>query len=581
MISAYERRIIRRAVKLLNINRRQFIWSIFAGVMTLVCTTGLAAVSAWLIARASQMPVVSVLAVAATTVRAFGASKPVFRYLRQIASHNVALYGMSHLRSTLYDTLADSRIDSVTQIRRGDLLARTGRDVTSVGDIVVRALMPIYVALFSCLATVAIIAYFSWPAALLLSVCLMLSGVIGPAIAVLGARNAERNQSGDRSELAAHCLTMLESAEELRVAGRLSHMNRTLEQIEQRIFNNRDASARPMAICTAIESIAMLLAVVGSLVIGSHQLSSGTLAPVELAIITLVPLAAFEATSQVGPAMVQLVRSAAAAQRILALLDGSIPENYTTADTATTEEKGLVAHNVHIGWPDSESIAGPISLKVHKGRSLAIVGPSGIGKTTLLYTLAGLLTPKSGSVTLEGKEVSRIPRDAVSTSLVLTAEDSHIFATTVVENIRVARPDITDEEATDLLHRAGLGAWLGELPEGIHTLLGTDATTMSGGERRRLLLARALASSAHYILLDEPAEHLDGETADSLIRDLLKAGGDKTIVLVTHRLTPLIYADSVVVLSHTEGKVSVAATGSHEELLDILPDYRWSLQQEM
>ena len=124
---------IRRATRLLGISKMGFFLSVLAGSAGLMCSVGLAAISAWLIARASQMPPVLDLAVAATSVRALGVGKAVFRYLNQIAAHRVALYGMANLRSNVYDSLADSPTDVVTSIRRGDLLARTGRDVDSGG----------------------------------------------------------------------------------------------------------------------------------------------------------------------------------------------------------------------------------------------------------------------------------------------------------------------------------------------------------------------------------------------------------------------------------------------------------------
>ena len=596
-----ERSAVRRTLTLLSIDRAGFLRSVAAGTLTLFCTVGLAAVSAWLIARASQLPLVATLALATTSVRAFGASKPVFRYFRQVAGHRVALYGMSNLRYEAYARLADAPIGTVASIRRGDILARTGRDVTAVGDLVVRALEPIAVAVASSLVSVGIVACFSPLSAAALAACLLASCLLGPLPAMRGARLAERSQVEDRAELAALSLTMLESASELRVSGRLSAMEESARRAERRIFANRDAAARPTAYAGAVDALALGAATVAAILIGSAELAAGSLAPVE-------------ATQPLGQAAVQLVRSAAAGERILALLDTASGEPIgesasRAAETPDPERRGqgrtpaadgrpdsrgrghsaapgLHARSLTVGWPDGPVVAGPFDIDVPRGGTLAVVGPSGIGKTTLLYTLAGLIRPRSGHVRLDGREVCDIPREEVSSTLVLTAEDAHVFATTVLENLRVARPDVTEEEAVELLDRAGLGGWLGDLPEGIHTLLGADATTMSGGERRRLLFARALASPADYLLLDEPAEHLDSDTADALVADLLAAGKaprerERTVVLVTHRLTPLWQADRVILLSEEDGRVRVAAAGKHEELANLIPDYRWSLRQEL
>ena len=338
-------------------------------------------------------------------------------------------------------------------------------------------------------------------------------------------------------------------------------------------------------------------------------MAGGALTPVELAIVALVPLAAFEAVDPLGEAAVQLVRSAAASKRILDLLDGaqaadpaeSTPASsganadvakpgaathrtagsFAASSPAETETaaESLVAKGLVIGWPGGPELSAPIDLAVGRGSSLAVVGPSGIGKTTLLYTLAGMLEPKAGSVLLGGRPVHLIPRAEVSTSLTLTAEDAHLFATSILENLRVARRDVSEEEAAGLLVKAGLGPWLAELPDGVHTVLGSEATTVSGGERRRLLLARALASAADFLLIDEPAEHLDGETADALIRDLAATEG-KTVILVSHRLAALEGVDSVVVLDKVGEKARVLAQGAHDELAASLPAYRWSLSRE-
>ncbi|MCF2707105.1 thiol reductant ABC exporter subunit CydC [Arcanobacterium haemolyticum] len=579
-VTRTERRAVKRAIELLEINRAQFLWSVLAGSAGLACSVGLAAVSAWLIAKASQMPPVLDLAVAATSVRALGVGKAVFRYLNRIASHNVALYGMSSLRTSVYEALADSPTDVVTSVRRGDLLARTGKDIDTVGDLVVRSLQPTAVAIVVSLISVLIVALLSPIIGLILLVGLLISGLIAPMVAMRGVRSSEKAQVNDRANLAATSLAILESASELRISGRLAAMESAAQETEHKIFRNRDQAAKPNALAAALDVGAMALAVAGALIVGTQQVGAGTLDPLALAVVVLTPLAAFEATQVMPMAAIQLVRSARASERIVALLDAASHEHNVPARPDDLHEDGLVIDNLTIGWPDGPDVAGPLSMSIQRGENLAIVGPSGIGKSTLLYTLAGMLHPHEGHVRLDGREISYLPRAEVSRTLTLTAEDAHIFETTVLENIRVARGDVTVEEAEALLAKVGLGSWLAELPDGVNTMLGSDAATVSGGERRRLLLARALASQADFLLLDEPGEHLDPETADTLIRDLLTVDEDRTVILVTHRLAPLDAADRIIVLAHENGATRIAAAGTHDELRALLPDYRWSAERE-
>ncbi|MDD7384938.1 MAG: thiol reductant ABC exporter subunit CydC [Actinomycetaceae bacterium] len=628
VLSARQRRAVHRAIQELAINPTQFILAVLFGAGALGFSVALSAVSAWLIARASQMPSVAVLSIATVGVRFFGIGRPLFRYLNRIATHKVALYGMAHLRTRVYSVLAESPTDVVTSLSRGDLLTRTGRDVDSVGNLVVRGLQPAATAVLVCLISVVTVGILSPAIGVVLLLCLLLAGVAGPYMAMRGSAAAERSQLADRAELATTALTVLESADELYVSGRHRSLDEARARTERRIAADRDFSAKPMALAQAVSLAAMGIVELAAVLIGTHAVASGALTGVQLAVVVLTPLASFEATDALAKAGIQLVESAAAAERIMVLFDAATsthsvedPEptppahvhstsaesvanadaysstgvrrsaelhastDLTPAPTIDDSREGLIVNNVMIGWPGYPDIAGPLSIDIHRGETLAIVGPSGIGKTTLLFTLAGMLPPKSGHVYLDGQEVSTMQRAQVSQTLSLTAEDAHVFATSVIENIRVARSDVTEQEAEQLLGQAGLGAWLAQLPDGVHTQIAQDSANISGGERRRLLLARALASPAEFLLLDEPGEHIDPETADALIRDLLHSGEQpgrnrRTVILVTHRLTPLDAADRVIVLSQVDGHTRITATGSHEELIRTLPEYRFATGQE-
>ncbi len=581
-----ERRALRRAIKLLGINKKRFTLAVLFGSGAVGSGVGLGAVSAWLIARAAQLPPVLDLSVAATSVRVFGIGKAVFRYLQRISSHWVALMGMASVRACVYDALADSTTDVVSSIRRGDLLARTGSDVDELGNVVVKSLQPICVAGIVSVISVGIVALYSLPISAILTVCLLTAGIIAPYCAMLGGRRAEIDQVQHRATLNTTALSLLDNCAELRVNGQLAAMEAAHDRIEADIHRSRNSSARPVALATAIDTCAMGIAVIGALALGTIQVGSGTLSTVGLVVCTLTPLAAFEATQSLPQAAVQLIRSARAAARLMEILDRAHSASAPEHDTRPCTEPILLARNLTFGWPNHASVGSIDSLELTPGKTIAIVGHSGIGKSTLLYTLSGMLAPQYGSVQLSGRDAYRLDRAEVSRELILTAEDAHIFNTTVLENIRVARADVTADEARDLLERAGLGSWLDALPDGVHTILGSESSSISGGERRRLLLARCLASRAHFLLLDEPGEHLDAKTADALISDLLKAGGDdRGVIVVTHRLSALAAADEVLIIGRTPddppaSPAHVTARGTHEHLIATVPEYAWAVAQE-
>ncbi len=557
-----------RAVRLLEVPRGRVVVAVLAGSLGLGSAVALSAVSAWLIARASQMPPVMYLTVATVAVRALGISRGVLRYLERLASHDVALRGMATLRERLYARLADADPAAVLALRRGDLLARVGADVDAVGDVVVRGLLPMGVAAVVSVGSAVLVGVFLPSAGVALAVCLTLAGVGGPWWAARSARAAEERSADARADLSAAALTVLDAAPELVVTGRLAPALAAVREADGRLAAATDDAARPAAGAAAVQPLATGLAVLAALVLGIPAATSGALAPVELAVVVLTPLAAFEAVSLLPMAAVTLLRSRHAARRVLALMAAPPLPGADAApapDAAGPVAGTLVAADVTCGWPGREPVLTGLDLAVGRGRSVAVVGPSGVGKTTLLLTLAGLLEPVAGAVTAGGCAPHALARADAARRVALTAEDAHVFDTTVLENLRVARGDVTPAEAAEALDRVGLGAWVGALPRGLDTPVGANATRLSGGERRRLLLARALLGPGDVLLLDEPTEHIDAGAAD-LLRGLLDGSltSGRGVVVVTHRLDGLAAADEVVVL---DGTGTVRARGRHEALL--------------
>lgn len=607
---------LRRAVRLLDVDPRRFALAVALGTGALGSAIALAAVAAWLIARASQMPPVLELSVATVAVRAFGVGRGVLRYLERIASHEVALRGMTTLRTTVYSRLAAGRPEAALRVRRGDLLARMGADVDAVGDVVVRGLLPAAVAAVLGVGTSVVMGLFLPAAGLVLAACLVLAGVVAPLLAARAARSTELRAAEARADMTATALGLLDDAGPLTVAGRAPDELATLTAADRRIARAVDAGATPSALATAVGTLAQGIAVLGALAFGIPAVGAGVLSPVELAVIVLTPLAAFEAASALPAAAVQVERSRAAAARILALLDDAgehdvppsddvvvtgdpRPDETSRATGRETMEPGtppsagwsetstdstgtvLRAERLDCGWTGRPVAVEGLDLEVRPGRSVAVVGASGSGKTTALLTLAGLLEPRGGQVTVDGVPIERLGRAERVSAVVVTTEDAHVFGTTVLENLRVARGDLDAATAREALDRVGLGTWLAALPEGLDTMLGSDGRTVSGGERRRLLLARALVGPARILLVDEPAEHLDPATADELVTALLTdprdlAGEPRGVVVATHRLAPLAAADEVVLLR--DGRV--AARGTHAQLL-AGSGYREALEREL
>lgn len=560
---------LKLAFRLLQMNRWRIVLAVIMGSITLLAALGLAGLSAWLIARTWQKPLVASITLAVTAVRGLGVSRGAFRYFDRLASHNVALGGLVNARENIYNHLAEGDPSVVLKMRKGDFLARLGSDVDDVGDLIVRAIIPAFVAIVLDVVAIVWMSILSPWAGLVMAVALLLAGVLVPWLSARAAVAAEEGKSEADHDLYADTVTIVDHAPELAVGGRLEGVLRSAEEAGERSLQQEDKSAIPNAFASAIAPVATWVTVLACLLIGiilyaqngmGVSVAETTLMqPTTLLVMLLLPLSAFEASDQLPTAAVQYVRSRASLRRLRELLTPARDRSGTRVPRYT--EPGVPAvtvENLTCGW-DGKPIIEPLDFAVEPGERLIVVGPSGIGKTTLLSTIAGLIPPTSGTSTINGVEATTAEEESLRQAVAVFPEDAHIFDTTVLENLHVIKPDLDEEGAAQVLHQVGLGKWLENLEKGVHTKLVGGAEAVSGGERRRLLLARAVLAQRPVTLLDEPTEHLDAEDMKVMMGRILETGdlfdANQAIVVVTHVLPDNLPADvRVVELEPTEDR---------------------------
>ncbi|MGH3468865.1 MAG: ATP-binding cassette domain-containing protein, partial [Thermocrispum sp.] len=208
---------------------------------------------------------------------------------------------------------------------------------------------------------------------------------------------------------------------------------------------------------------------------------------------------------------------------------------------------------VRAAWtPDGPTAVGPLDLDLPPWHRLGVVGPSGSGKSTLVAVLTRALDPRTGCVTLDGVDLRDLPLDDVRGVVGVVDDDPHLFGTTLAENVRFARPGADDAAVALALRDARLGEWVESLPDGLNTRLGDGGSAVSGGERARIALARVLLANRPVVVLDEPTAHLDTDTAEAVLGDLLAATTGRTVVLVGHRTEAFGRLDAVLDLSPPE-----------------------------
>ncbi|RPK78840.1 ATP-binding/permease protein CydD [Streptomyces sp. ADI97-07] len=524
--------------------------ALLLGSLAVGSSVGLMAVSGWLISRASEQPPVLYLMVAVTATRAFGTGRAVFRYAERLVSHDAVLRMLAELRVAVYRGLERIAPAGLRTTRRGDLLSRLVSDVDALQDYWLRWLLPAGTALAVGTAAVGFTGWLLPEAGAVLAVGLLLAGVGVPLVSGACARHAERRLAPARSALAVRVADLLAGTAELTVAGALPARKELVRGADAALTRIASRAATATALGGGLSALLCGLTVVGAAAVALPAVYDGRLAGVELAVVVLTPLAAFEAVTGLPLAVQYRQRIKRSAERVYEVLDAPVPvrEPATPAETPGTPfplaVRGLSARYEGAGHDALASV----DLTLTAGKRVAVVGPSGSGKTTLAQVLLRFLDAREGTYRLGGVEASALDGDTVRTFVGLCAQDAHVFDSSIRENLRLARTGATDDELRDALAGARLLSWVQSLPDGLDTPVGEHGARLSGGQRQRLALARALLADFPVLVLDEPAEHLDLATADALTADLLAATRGRTTVLITHRLAGLDAVDEILVL---------------------------------
>lgn len=504
-----------------GVRRRDLILPILVGSVTLLSALSLTVLSGWLITRAWQMPPVLDLAVAITAVRALGISRAVFRYLDRLVSHRLALSALTTLRSRLFTSLAGDVSGRGHLLTRGGGLVALVTDAERVTDLIVRSIVPRGVALLVSSAAVLGAGLLHPLAGLVLGLGFLVTGVLIPRLAVRSALSARRAEAVDDWSVALD--EVLDNRVEFEAAGLGEQRIRVGALASARSSDAQVAAERPLAPAAAAEAWTTGLAAAFILAIGAVTYTGD---PTWLGMMIMLPLAAFESHGQLASAAIHAHEAAGAEKRLTELMTGA------SGASASGDVPGL-----HLSARDLRCVFGDRTWNVDlpPGGRLVVRGHSGCGKTTLLLTLAGLVPPRAGQVTLGGRDLTEINQEKLRETVRLHTEDEWIFATTIRENLRVANPDVSDDTMRKVLLAVGLGSWAQD--PGL--LLADGAGSLSSGQRRRLLLARALCSDAPVLLLDEPTAHIAAEDAAALLRMLLDGPlpgtrAQRSVVIVTH-----------------------------------------------
>ena len=511
---------------------------------------GLLATSGYLISRAAQRPDIMALGVAIAAVRALAIARAALRYGERLVSHDLAFRTLADLRRRFFARLVPLVPGGLPGVGRADLLSRFVADVDRLQDLYLRAIAPVAVALVAGGASV-LIAFLMAPAAgAVLAAGLLAGGIAVPWLTRAAARAAGRRQAAGRAALTTTVVEAAGGAAEIAMAGRehdwIERADRQGERLAR--IQRRDALAGGLAggLLTAVTG----LTAAGVALVAIPAVRHDQLAGVLLAAVILLSMASFEAVRPLAAAAAGIDACAAAAGRIEDVLDAPVAVADPVAPADLPPGGALELRGVRFRFGDGAPwLLDGADLRLMPGRALALVGPSGCGKTTLAELLVRFRDPMEGDVSLGGVAVRDAAQDDLRAAVCLGAQDAHLFAGTVAENLALARPGATEPELVRALSRVGLGPWLVSLPDGLATSVGEHGARVSGGQRRRIAAARLLLSPARFLIADEPAAHLDAVGAAALMGELAdEARAGRGVLVITHEPHGLERFDEVLTL---------------------------------
>jgi len=554
-----------RLIRLARPLRGRLALGVAAGAAATGCAVALLATSGFLLARASQHPSIVAITGAVVAVRAFSVGRGVFRYGERLGTHDVAFRVLADMRALVYRRLERLAPAGLRAFRSGDLLARLVSDIDSVQDLFIRGLAPPLAAALVGAGAVAACLLILVPAAGVLAAGLLLGGIAVPLVSVAVDRRARRRTSPARGQLAASLANLLAGSADLHAFGAEQAGLERASAVDAELTGLARRSAGAAGLGSGLGSLTAGLTMWAVLVLGVGAVGSGTLSRVPLAVLTLTALAAFEAVTGLPAAALQLGQAQTSARRLCAVLDAPdpVPEP-PRALPAPAPPVTVSLRSASVRYqPDGPLALDGLDLDLAPGRRVALVGPNGAGKSTVAALLLRFCDLSAGTAQLCGHDLASYDADDVRAVIGGCPQDTHIFPGTIAANLRLARPAATDDDLAEAASRARLLPWIRSLPQGFNTQAGAGGAAVSGGERQRIALARALLADPPVLILDEPTASLEAATRRALMTDLLAATAGRAMLLITHDLDQLDQMDEIVVLEHGRA----VERGSHDALI--------------
>lgn len=554
----------------LKLYRRHILRLLFGmllAVVTLLASIGLITLSGWFLAATSLAGVAGIYSfnymLPAAGVRGAAISRTVARYLERLVSHDGTFRVLQHLRVFTFSKLLPLSPAGIARFRQGELLNRLVADVDTLDHLYLRVISPLVGALVVIVVVTFGLSFLDTYLALTLGGLMLLTLVALPPLFYRAGLPVGADLTRLRGEYRSGLTRWLQGQAELSLYGAAQRFRDAMDATEQAWLSAQQRQASLTGLSQGLVMLMGGIAVTLMLWLSAAGIGGDPYPGAYIALFVFCALSAFEALGPVGTAFQHLGHVIASAQRVTQIIEQRPAVTFRQATTQASGQAALTLSNLSFGYADNAPLAiRDLSLDITPGEHIALLGRTGCGKSTLLQLLTRAWDPQHGTIQLNGQPLDQYSEADLRARTSVVTQRVHLFSSTLRDNLLLAAPDASDEQLSAALQQVGLEKLL-ENNQGLNAWLGEGGRQLSGGELRRLGLARALLHGGDLMLLDEPTEGLDAETEQQILALLRQVAQNKTLIMVTHRLRGLAHFDRICVMDSGE----IIEQGNHAELV--------------
>ena len=557
-------------VKLLRHHLKWMALGTGLGLLAVASAVGLLSLSGWFICAAAYAGLSATSAqlfnffYPSIGIRLFAIGRTLARYAERVFTHDTTFRILQSLRSWFYIHLEPLAPARLMVFRSGDILNRIVADIDALDNLYLRVLSPTLIALLMMFLTTAFLWIFNPLIALCTALFLLVAGFGVPLVALRVGSAVGLKLTHGIADLRIRIVDGLQGLPELLVFGAASQYLEKVAQRSQTLINNQLHMSHIRAATTAAITLLSGLAVLVALYLAVNLVNRDSLDGAVLALVTLAVMASFEAVLPLPAAYQYLGQTREAGRRLLQIVHTQPQVFFPEHSSTLTRPSGLKFENVSFRYHENAPWAlQAVDFQIPAGRRVAVIGETGSGKSTLVHLLVRFWNPVAGRIHLGDENIRNFSETELRRIISVVSQQAHMFNTTLKENLLVARPEADEDDLRAALDAVQLSDFVDDLPDGLETWIGEGGQLLSGGQARRLAVARALLHNAPFWVLDEPTEGLDSITAGNMMQALKGQTADRTLLLITHRLLDLNWMDQIVMLDRGR----IIARGTHEELL--------------